>query len=44
MTVTEGFYKTLPNQARHHLSCRVVDTLEPIVQKHTIEGLVMGAP
>ncbi|MBA3265885.1 MAG: phytanoyl-CoA dioxygenase family protein [Nocardioidaceae bacterium] len=44
MTVTEGFYETLPNQVRHHLSCRVVDTLEPIVQKHTIEGLVMGAP
>ena len=29
---------------RRHLLCRVVDELEPIVQKHTIEGLVMGEP
>jgi hypothetical protein len=29
---------------RRHLLGRVVDELEPIVQRHTIEGLVMGAP
>jgi Phytanoyl-CoA dioxygenase (PhyH) len=44
MTVTRGFDDALPEQARQHLTCRVVDQLEPIVQKHTIEGLVMGAP
>jgi ectoine hydroxylase-related dioxygenase (phytanoyl-CoA dioxygenase family) len=44
MTVTSGFLETLPETLRSHLSCRVVDKLTPIVQKHTIEGLVMGAP
>jgi ectoine hydroxylase-related dioxygenase (phytanoyl-CoA dioxygenase family) len=44
MTVTRGFDDALPKQARRHLTCRVVEELEPIVQKHTIEGLVMGAP
>jgi ectoine hydroxylase-related dioxygenase (phytanoyl-CoA dioxygenase family) len=44
MTVTRGFDDALPERARRHLACRVVDVLEPIVQKHTIEGLVMGAP
>ena len=28
---------------RRHLRARVVDELQPLVQKHTIEGLVMGA-
>jgi hypothetical protein len=27
---------------KRHLACRVVDRLEPIVQGHTIEGLMMG--
>jgi ectoine hydroxylase-related dioxygenase (phytanoyl-CoA dioxygenase family) len=44
MTVTRGFDDALPEQACRHLTCRVVEELEPIVQKHTIEGLVMGAP
>lgn len=42
--VTPDFYESLPEQVRRHLHCRVVDELEPIVQKHQIEGLVMGAP
>jgi hypothetical protein len=42
--VTQDFYETLPEEVRRHLLCRVVDRVEPIVQKHTIEGLVMGAP
>jgi hypothetical protein len=29
-------------EVRQHLTCRVVNRLEPIVQAHTIEGLVMG--
>ncbi|WP_239027240.1 phytanoyl-CoA dioxygenase family protein [Ramlibacter algicola] len=42
MTVTQDFHDQLPAEAREHLVCRVVDRLEPIVQKHTIEGLVMA--
>lgn len=42
MTVTRGFFESLPPAARDHLVCRVVDRLEPIVQKHEIEGLVMA--
>ena len=44
MMVTRDFYGTLPDELRRHLHARVVDELIPIVQKHTIEGLVMGAP
>ena len=33
---------TLPESMREHLTCRVVDELEPIVQAHSIEGLMMG--
>jgi ectoine hydroxylase-related dioxygenase (phytanoyl-CoA dioxygenase family) len=39
---SSGFYAALPEGLRPHLTCRVVDRLEPIVQAHTIEGLVMG--
>jgi phytanoyl-CoA dioxygenase PhyH len=40
--ITHRFYDTLPEDLRSHLNCRLVDELEPIVQGHTIEGLVMG--
>ncbi|SMB79646.1 phytanoyl-CoA dioxygenase family protein [Deinococcus hopiensis] len=39
---TRGYYAQLPQEVRDHLICRVVDELEPIVQGHTIEGLMMG--
>src|SRR5919107_2652024 len=39
---TRGHYATLPEEVRRHLACRVVERLEPIVQGHTIEGLMMG--
>jgi hypothetical protein len=42
MMVTKPFYDRLPEFVRKHLACRVVDNLEPIMQKHDIEGLVMG--
>lgn len=42
MTVTREFAAALPDDLRHHLHARVVDQLEPKVQLHTIEGLVMG--
>ena len=41
--VTREFFDSLPPVARDHLVCRVVGQLVPIVQKHQIEGLVMGA-
>ena len=41
-TVTQRYWRTLPEQVRRHLRCPVVDELTPIVQKHQIEGLVMG--
>lgn len=43
LQVTRDYYDALPELARRHLHCRVVEKLEPIVQKHQIEGLVMGA-
>jgi hypothetical protein len=42
LAVTRGFWDRLPPRVRAHLSCPVVDELRPIVQKHDIEGLVMG--
>lgn len=44
LQVTAGYYASLPGESRRHLSCRVVDQLEPPVQAHAIEGLLMGAP
>jgi len=41
--VTREFHDALPPLLRQHLVCRVVEQLEPITQKHQIEGLVMGA-
>ena len=43
MMVTKEWHDALPEIARKHLVCRVVDELVPITQKHDIEGLVMGA-
>jgi hypothetical protein len=37
-----GYYEALPDQVKQHLTTRVVDELEPIVQAHSIEGLMMG--
>ena len=39
---TRAYHASLPPELTRHLTCRVVDELEPIVQAHTIEGLVMG--
>jgi hypothetical protein len=40
--VTREYWASLPSSLRAHLHCPIVDTLTPITQKHTIEGLVMG--
>jgi ectoine hydroxylase-related dioxygenase (phytanoyl-CoA dioxygenase family) len=42
LQLTRGFAASLPRELLEHLTHRVVDSLEPIVQAHTIEGLVMG--
>ncbi|HYH14179.1 MAG TPA: phytanoyl-CoA dioxygenase family protein [Flavisolibacter sp.] len=42
LQLTRAYYNALPQQVKDHLTCRVVDKLEPIVQAHTIEGLMMG--
>jgi hypothetical protein len=42
LQLTRVFHETLPEWVRPHLACRIVSALEPIVQAHSIEGLVMG--
>jgi ectoine hydroxylase-related dioxygenase (phytanoyl-CoA dioxygenase family) len=42
LQLTHQFAASLPEELRNHLTYRLVDTLEPIVQGHTIEGLMMG--
>ncbi len=42
LQLTKGFYERLPDDLKTHLTCRLVDALEPINQGHTIEGLMMG--
>jgi hypothetical protein len=42
LQLTRKFYETLSPYLQQHLTCRIVDQLEPIVQGHTIEGLMMG--
>ncbi len=44
MTVTRAFWDSIDADLRNHLHARVVDELAPLRQRHTIEGLVMGAP
>lgn len=44
LQVTKDYYARLPEEVRQHLTCRVVDSLQPLVQAHTIEGLLMGSP
>ncbi|HZG75371.1 MAG TPA: phytanoyl-CoA dioxygenase family protein [Paenibacillus sp.] len=42
LQMTRGYYESLPDDLKAHVLCRIVDRLEPIVQKHDIEGLKMG--
>ncbi|GAB4212847.1 MAG: phytanoyl-CoA dioxygenase family protein [Roseiflexaceae bacterium] len=42
LQLTRSFSEQLPEHVRAHLTYRIVDTLEPIYQAHTIEGLMMG--
>jgi hypothetical protein len=42
LELSRGYYESLSAEVREHLLCRVVDELTPLVQRHDIEGLVMG--
>jgi hypothetical protein len=42
LQLTKRFFETLPQSLKEHLTYRLVDELEPIVQAHSIEGLMMG--
>jgi hypothetical protein len=40
MQVTAAYLAGLPGAVRDHLTCRVVDELSPVIQHHTIPGLL----
>jgi hypothetical protein len=40
LQVTQAYLDQLPDMVRGHLTCRVVDHLEQVVQNHVIEGLI----
>jgi hypothetical protein len=40
LQVTPGYLATLPPRVRDHLTYRVADVLQPVVQNHVIEGLL----
>jgi hypothetical protein len=40
LQVTPGYVDALPARVRDHLTCRIVDRLETVVQHHVIEGLL----
>jgi hypothetical protein len=42
LQMTQEFFDSLPDDIKPHVNARIVEKLEPIVQAHTIEGLVMG--
>ena len=42
MQVTAAYHGQLPDQVRDHLTCRVVERLETVVQHHVIEGLLQA--
>jgi hypothetical protein len=42
LVLTRRYFDTLPAEVRPHLYCTLADELAPIVQKHDIEGLMMG--
>jgi Phytanoyl-CoA dioxygenase (PhyH) len=42
LQMTQKFFDSFPDHIKPHLKCRIVTKLEPIIQAHTIEGLVMG--
>lgn len=43
LQVTQAYYDALPGQVRDHLTCRIVERLEPVIQHHVIGGLLEAA-
>jgi hypothetical protein len=43
LQVTSAYLASLPPKVRDHLTYRVVDVLQPVVQHHQIEGLLKAA-
>jgi hypothetical protein len=43
LQVTHAYAQALPPRVRDHLTCRLVDALEPVVQHHVIHGLLEPA-
>lgn len=43
LQVTQRYHEALPSRVRDHLTARVVDRLAPVVQHHTIDGLLTPA-
>jgi hypothetical protein len=43
LQVTGSYHHGLPARVRDHLTCRVVDRLETVIQHHVIEGLLKPA-
>lgn len=43
LQVTRHYLESLPPRVREHLTCRVVDALQTVVQHHAIEGLLKPA-
>ena len=43
LQVTPAYHDRLPPQVRDHLSCRIVDRLENVIQHHVIDGLLEPA-
>lgn len=42
LQLTRAFYDAVPEHVRRHITCRIVERLEPVVQAHTIAGLLTG--
>ncbi len=40
LQVTRAYFDALPPRVRDHLTCRVVERIETVVQNHVIEGLL----
>jgi ectoine hydroxylase-related dioxygenase (phytanoyl-CoA dioxygenase family) len=43
LQVTRAYLDALPPRVRDHLTCRIADELEPVIQHHVIEGLLKPA-
>jgi len=40
LQMTRGYWEALPPRVKDHLTCRVVERLETVIQHHVIDGLL----